>query len=183
SFGVVLLEILTGRLAYDSVYTKVNEKGITPFARDHFEKGTIMAIVDHKIKEETDEHVFCKGPDKESLDIFLEIAFRCVVDTQALRPTIESVIKELTKALNCQENHKDNLKLSLEDVKFATQDFSQDNIIGHEEFGNVYRGIVTHAHGHSIIAAKRLDRKSVAKDAKFMTELEILICHWSCRLL
>nr|GFD48827.1 protein kinase-like domain, phloem protein 2-like protein [Tanacetum cinerariifolium] len=81
-----------------------------------------------------------------------------------------------------QENHKDNLRLSLEDVKFATQDFSQDNIIGHEDFGNVYRGIVTHAHGHNIVAAKRLDRKSVAKDrksvakdAKFMTELEILL--------
>ncbi|GKD20192.1 kinase-like domain, phloem protein 2-like protein, partial [Tanacetum coccineum] len=175
SFGVVLLEILTGRLAYDSVYTKVNEKGITPIARDHFENGTIMEILDHKIKEETDEHVFCKGPDKESLDIFLEIAFRCVEDTQARRPTIEIIIKELKKALNCQENHKDNLKLSLKDVKFATQDFSQDNIIGHEDSGNVYRGIVTHAHGHNIIAAKRLDRKSVAKDANFMTELEILI--------
>ncbi|GJW52442.1 kinase-like domain, phloem protein 2-like protein [Tanacetum coccineum] len=176
SFGVVLLEILTGRLAYDSVYTKVNEKGIAPIARDHFEKGTIMEIVDHKIKEETDEHVFSlsKGPNKESLDIFLEIAFRCVAETQAQRPTIEVVIKELKKALNSQENHKDNLKLSVEDVKLATQDFSQDNIIGHGDFGNVYRGVVTHAHGHNIIAAKRLDRKSVAKDAEFMTELEIL---------
>ncbi|GJV22164.1 kinase-like domain, phloem protein 2-like protein [Tanacetum coccineum] len=177
SFGVVLLEILTGRLAYDSVYTKVNAKGITPIARDHFKKGTIMEIVDHKIKEETDEHVFSlsKGPNKESLDMFLEIAFGCVAETQAQRPTIEIVIKELKKALNCQENHKDNLKLSLEDVKSATQDFSKDNIIGHEDFGNVYRGKVTHAHGHNIIAAKRLDRKSVAKDAKFMTELEILM--------
>ncbi|GJR24788.1 kinase-like domain, phloem protein 2-like protein [Tanacetum coccineum] len=53
SFGVVLLEILTGRLAYDLVYTKVNEKGIAPITRDHFEKGKIMEIVDHKIKEET----------------------------------------------------------------------------------------------------------------------------------
>ncbi|GKB08030.1 kinase-like domain, phloem protein 2-like protein [Tanacetum coccineum] len=52
----VLLEILTGRLAYDSVYTQANEKGIAPIARDHFEKGTIMEIIDHKIKEETDEH-------------------------------------------------------------------------------------------------------------------------------
>ncbi|GKB35923.1 kinase-like domain, phloem protein 2-like protein, partial [Tanacetum coccineum] len=176
SFGVVLLEILTGRLAYDSVYTKANEKGIAPIARDHFEKSTIMQIVDHKIKEETDELVFSlsKGPNKESLDIFLEIAFCCVAETQAQRPTIEIVIKELKKAINCQENHKDNLKLSLEDVKLATQEFSQDNIIGHGDFGNVYRGVVTHAHGHNIIAAKRLDKKSVVKDAEFMTELEIL---------
>ncbi|PWA63200.1 protein kinase-like domain, Phloem protein 2-like protein [Artemisia annua] len=104
SFGVVLLEILTGSLAYDSVYTKVNDKGIAPIARDHFEKGTIMEIVDHKIKEETDEHVFSlsKGPNKESLDIFLDIAFRCVAETQAQRPTIEVVIQELKKALNSQ---------------------------------------------------------------------------------
>ncbi|GKD09038.1 kinase-like domain, phloem protein 2-like protein [Tanacetum coccineum] len=109
SFGVVLLEILTGRLAYDSVYTKVNEKGIAPIARDHFKKGTIMEIVDHKIKEETDEHVFSlsKGPNKESLDIFLEIAFRCVAETQAQRPTIEVVINQLKKAL---DSHKKALR-------------------------------------------------------------------------
>ncbi|GKC53340.1 kinase-like domain, phloem protein 2-like protein [Tanacetum coccineum] len=177
SFGVVLLEILTGRLAYDSVYTKVNEKGLAPIARDQFEKGRLMEIIDHKIKEETDEHVFSlsKGPNKESLDIFLEIVFRCVAETQAQRPTIEVVIKELKKALNCQENHKDNLKLSLEDVKLATQDLSEDNIIGQGDFGNVYKGVVTHDHVHSIIAAKRLERKSAEGEAEFMTELEILM--------
>ncbi|PWA38664.1 Protein kinase, ATP binding site-containing protein [Artemisia annua] len=174
SFGVVLLEVLTGSLAYDPVYTKVNEKGIAPIARDHFEKGTLMEIVDHKIKEETDERVFSlsKGPDKESLDIFSEIAFRCVAETQAQRPTIEVVINELKKALYCQENHKDNLKLSLEDIKLATQSFSQYNIIGHGDFGNVYKG---HTHGHNIIAAKRLDRKSAEGEAEFMTELKILM--------
>nr|GEX45905.1 protein kinase-like domain, phloem protein 2-like protein [Tanacetum cinerariifolium] len=107
SFGVVLLEILTGRLAYDSVYTKVNEKGIAPIARDHFNKGTIMEIVDHKIKEETDEHVFSlsKGPNKESLNIFTEIALQCIAETQAKRPSIDVVINELKQALNSQENH------------------------------------------------------------------------------
>nr|GEV34423.1 protein kinase-like domain, phloem protein 2-like protein [Tanacetum cinerariifolium] len=186
SFGVVLLEILTGRLAYDSVYTKVDEKGIAPIARDHFEKGKIMEIVDHMIKEETDEHVFSlsKGPNKESLDIVLEIAFRCVAETQAQRPTIEVVINELKKALDSQENHKDNLKLSLEDIKSATEGFSQVNIIGHGDFGNVYKGATHGTHGNKIIAAKRLDMKSGQGDAevftelataKFMAELDILI--------
>ncbi|GKD68978.1 kinase-like domain, phloem protein 2-like protein [Tanacetum coccineum] len=172
SFGVVLLEILTGRLAYDSV----NERGIAPIARDHFQKRTIMKIVDHKIKEETDENIFSlsKGPNKESLDIFLQIASRCVAETRAQRPTIEVVIKELKKAITCQENHKDNLKLSLEDLKLATQDFSQQNIIGHGDFGYIYKGEVTHAHVHKIIAAKRLDKENEKGEAEFATELEIL---------
>nr|GFA83140.1 protein kinase-like domain, phloem protein 2-like protein [Tanacetum cinerariifolium] len=38
------------------------------------------------------------------------------------------------------ENHKDNLKLSLEDIKLATKGFSQDNIIGHGDSGNLYKG-------------------------------------------
>ncbi|GKA31122.1 kinase-like domain, phloem protein 2-like protein [Tanacetum coccineum] len=125
SFGVVLLEILTGRLAYDPVYTKVNEKGIAPIARDHYKTRTIMEIVDHKIKEETDEH----------------------------------------------ENHKDNLKLSLEDIKSATKGFSEDNIIGHGDSGNVYKGATHSTHGDNIIAAKRLDKKSGQGDAEFLPEL------------
>ncbi|GKB98422.1 kinase-like domain, phloem protein 2-like protein, partial [Tanacetum coccineum] len=186
SFGVVLLEILSGRMAYDSVYTKVNEKGIAPIARDHYKKGTIMEIVDHKIKEETDEHVFSlsKGPDKESLDVFLEITFRCVTETQAKRPSIEAVINELKKALDSQENHKDSLKLSLEEIKLATKGFSQDNIIGHGDSGYVYKGTTQNTHGDNIIAAKRLDKKSGQGDAevlteraaaKFMAELDILM--------
>ncbi|GJU73450.1 kinase-like domain, phloem protein 2-like protein [Tanacetum coccineum] len=207
SFGVVLFEILTGRLAYDF------DSGIAPIARHHFEKGTLMEIVDHKIKEETDEHIFSlsKGPNKGSLDIFSKIAFRCIAETQVERPSIDVVINELKKALNLQteklkvkikirthirwqvahsvfnlpnrltypmlhsqENHKDSLKLSLEDIKLATQDFSEDNIIGHGSFGKVYKG-ATHSHGHNIIAAKRLDRKSAEGEAEFMTELEILM--------
>ncbi|GKD01660.1 hypothetical protein Tco_1171934, partial [Tanacetum coccineum] len=96
----VLFEILTGRLAYDF------DNGIAPIARHHFEKGTLMEIVDRKIKEETDEHVFSlsKGPDKESLEIFSEIAFRCLAETQVQRPTIDVVINELKRALKCQKS-------------------------------------------------------------------------------
>ncbi|GJW92388.1 kinase-like domain, phloem protein 2-like protein [Tanacetum coccineum] len=59
--------------------------------------------------------------------------------------------------LKRSENHTDNLKLSLEDLKLATQSFSQDNIIGHGEFGSVYKG---HTHGINIIACKAVDWKS-----------------------
>nr|GEW12916.1 protein kinase-like domain, phloem protein 2-like protein [Tanacetum cinerariifolium] len=174
SFGVVLFEILTGRLAYDPIYTKVNDKGIAPIARHHFEKGTLREIVDHKIMEETDELVFSlsKGPNEESLNTFSKIAFQCLAVTQAERPSIDVVIDELKKALYCQENHKDSLRLSLQDIKLATKTFNQDNFIGHGDFGNVYKG---HTPGHNIIAAKRLGRESAEGEAEFMTELEILM--------
>ncbi|PWA66488.1 protein kinase-like domain, Phloem protein 2-like protein [Artemisia annua] len=177
SFGVVLLEILTGSLAYESVYTKVNEKGIAPIARDHFEKGTLMKIVDPKIKEEIDEHVFSlsKGPNKESLDIFSEIAFRCVAETQAQRPTIEVVINELKKALDSQMNHKKNLKISIDYIKQATQNFRQDSLIGYGDSGKVYKGVSAHTLGQNNIAAKRLNRESGQGEAEFVAELDILM--------
>ncbi|GKE37076.1 kinase-like domain, phloem protein 2-like protein, partial [Tanacetum coccineum] len=148
SFGVVLLEIFTGRLAYDSVYTNMNDKGLAPIAREHFEKGTVMEILDHKIKEVTDEHVFSlsKGPNKESLDIFLEIAFRCVAQTQVKRPTIEVVINELKKSIRL-------------------------SVFGHGDSGNVYKGATHSTHGDKIIAAKRLDKKSGEIDAEILTEV------------
>ncbi|GKA28635.1 kinase-like domain, phloem protein 2-like protein [Tanacetum coccineum] len=101
SFGVVLFEILTGRVAYDRIFTDIDEMGIAPIARHHFEMGTLMEIVDHKIKEERDEHVFSlrKGPNEESLDTFSIIAFRCLAMTQVERPSIDVVINELKKAL------------------------------------------------------------------------------------
>ncbi|PWA72087.1 Protein kinase, ATP binding site-containing protein [Artemisia annua] len=177
SFGVVLFEILTGRLAYDRIYTKVNKKGIAPIARHHFENGTLIEIIDHKIKEEAYGHVFAlsKGPNKDSLDIFSEIAYRCLVETQAQRPTIDDVIHKLKKALQAQEkSQKENFKMSLEDIKSATQNFSDDNIVGRGSFGNVYKGVASHANGHTIIAAKRLDRRLFGHgETEYFRELDI----------
>ncbi|GKE27865.1 kinase-like domain, phloem protein 2-like protein, partial [Tanacetum coccineum] len=134
SFGVVLFEILTGRLAYDRIYTKVNKKGIAPIARHHFENGKLIEIIDHKIKEEADGHVFAlsKGPNKDSLDIFSEIAYRCLVETQAQRPTIEDVIHELQKALQAQSNDPQprSTMVRAADLELEFNQF-QENTNGH----------------------------------------------------
>ncbi|KAM0038444.1 putative protein kinase RLK-Pelle-RLCK-VIIa-2 family [Helianthus debilis subsp. tardiflorus] len=76
SFGVVRFEIFCGRLAYDPVYTKENEKGLSPIARQYFEDGTIESIMDPRLKEETDEDISSsnRGPNQDSLDTFLKIA-------------------------------------------------------------------------------------------------------------
>ncbi|GKC56418.1 kinase-like domain, phloem protein 2-like protein [Tanacetum coccineum] len=176
SFGVVLFEILSGKIANDSTYYAEDNKGLAPVARRHFKEGTINEMVDAKIMEEVDElsSTLNKGPNQDSLNMFTKIAFQCLAETQVGRPTAEVIMKELEKALSFQENHKDNLQIALEDVKKATRNFSHWNLIGGGGFGKVYEGQLTHANGCNRIVAKRLDKSQGQGEHEFLTELEIL---------
>uniref|UniRef100_A0A251TEI0 non-specific serine/threonine protein kinase n=1 Tax=Helianthus annuus TaxID=4232 RepID=A0A251TEI0_HELAN len=140
SFGVVLFEILTGRFAFEWV-TKDNERGLAPVVQQLFKsKGTLKEMVDPKLREESDGkgYTLSRGPNKDSLHIFSKIGCLCLSEKQDQRPTMEVVIKELKKALEFQEYHTDGLRVSLEDIKRATQDFKIP--IGKGGFGTVYRG-------------------------------------------
>lgn len=48
SFGVVLFEILSGRLAYDLIYISENDKGLAPIARRRFNEGTLKEFVEDR---------------------------------------------------------------------------------------------------------------------------------------
>ncbi|MFS7919845.1 putative protein kinase RLK-Pelle-LRR-I-1 family [Helianthus anomalus] len=104
SFGVVLFEILSGRLAYDKIYNVGNDKGLSMVARRHFNKGTIKELIDPNMMEEDNEHIFTvnKEPNQKSLDAFTKIAYQCLAEKQAERPKMEVIIKELEDALNFQ---------------------------------------------------------------------------------
>ncbi|KAJ0503093.1 putative protein kinase RLK-Pelle-LRR-I-1 family [Helianthus annuus] len=173
SFGVVLFEVLTGKLAYDSVYTNENENGLAPIVQQHIKKGTITEMVDPNLKEEN-TFTLSKGPNQDSLNTFVLIGHRCLAEKQAERPKMKVVIEELVKALNFQETFKDNLRISLEDILKATQGFNDKNIIGRGGFGKVYRGEIIRANGPTPIAVKRLDRQFWQGEREFLTEVEIL---------
>ncbi|KAI3737969.1 hypothetical protein L2E82_27987 [Cichorium intybus] len=68
-------------------------------------------MLDPRLKEEFDENIFTlsKGPNQESLETFLDIAHRCVAETQAPRPDIETVVDQLKTALlfQAEENSRD----------------------------------------------------------------------------
>ncbi|XP_071739341.1 receptor-like protein kinase FERONIA [Rutidosis leptorrhynchoides] len=187
AFGVVLFEIFCGRLAYDSDYnTAKNDKGLAPIAYRRFREGTIKEMMDPMLsEEETDVFSTNKGPNQDSLDTFLDISFECLRQTQSKRPQMKTVIKELEKALDFQENLMNNLQISLEDIEFATQNFSQKNCVGEGRDWKAYKGQLPHANAaagvvadvnaSTAIVAKRWNSKSGEGDRQFRTELDILL--------
>ncbi|PWA92335.1 serine-threonine/tyrosine-protein kinase catalytic domain-containing protein [Artemisia annua] len=104
SLGVVLFEILSGKLAYDRIFDEGNETGIAHVARRRFKDGTINDMVDQKIMEEVDEltSTLNKGPNQESLETFIEIALKCIEESQDKRPKAKEVMEKLEEALSFQ---------------------------------------------------------------------------------
>ncbi|KAJ0511657.1 putative protein kinase RLK-Pelle-CrRLK1L-1 family [Helianthus annuus] len=100
SFGVVLFEVLCGRLAYDEIYSG---RGLPSVARQRFNEGTLKGMVDPKLMEVDEIISMLKGGvNQDSLETFSKIAHQCLAETQSGRPTMEVIIKELEKALNFQ---------------------------------------------------------------------------------
>lgn len=102
--GVVMSEILCGKLAYDTIYNSHNSKGLAHTTRWHVENKTVQEIVDPRMKEGITEVILpsVKRLYQNSFDMFLNIAYKCLDETQANRPPLESVIKELEEALPFQ---------------------------------------------------------------------------------
>ncbi|KAJ0512007.1 putative protein kinase RLK-Pelle-CR4L family [Helianthus annuus] len=114
-FGVVLFEILCGRLAHDPIYLMESEIGLASVARRSFRTRTLEELIDPIIKEEVGENRFVlnRGPNKDSLHTFITIAHQCVAETQDQRPTMKVVVKELEKALFFQVSHCSKFSLSM----------------------------------------------------------------------
>ncbi|XP_071739514.1 receptor-like protein kinase ANXUR2 [Rutidosis leptorrhynchoides] len=102
TLGVIMFEMLCGRLASDDMYTKESEAGLVDVARKCFLNGTLMEIIDPSMRDENNL-VITKGPNQDSIKAFVDIAYLCVAETQDKRPTMEVVVIELEKALSFQE--------------------------------------------------------------------------------
>nr|XP_043612062.1 probable receptor-like protein kinase At2g23200 [Erigeron canadensis] len=104
SFGAVLFEVLCGRLGEDPIYLKESDQGLPFVARRCFREGTLMEMIDPLLGEESDEnsYILKRGPNKDSLDIFVKIAYQCVTEIPNQRPPVNVVVKELQEALLLQ---------------------------------------------------------------------------------
>ncbi|XP_071720761.1 uncharacterized protein [Rutidosis leptorrhynchoides] len=174
SFGVLLFEIACGKLANDGIYRRSDTRGLASVARKCFYNGTLKEMIDPIIKEESLENNFAlfRGPNENSLDAFLRIAVACVDINQDKRPTMKVVVEELEKALSYQKNHKDTLRIALEDVKLATENFHEKHCVGQGGFRKVYIGNLSK--GDDTIVAKLLDVKGGQGEKEFQNELQIL---------
>nr|XP_043612017.1 probable receptor-like serine/threonine-protein kinase At4g34500 [Erigeron canadensis] len=179
SFGAVMFQILCGKSA-DELTNKKEGQGhelVSQVVRRWFDTGIEKKIASVLMaKNGEDKFSLNKGPNKDSLEAFIEIAYRCLAETQDERPTMKVVIKELEKSLSFQENNKDIFRMSLEEIKLATHDFSPLNNIGEGGFGRVYKGKVgnKHVYGNYTIVAKRLDTSHGQGEQQYYNELQIL---------
>nr|XP_043612055.1 putative serine/threonine-protein kinase receptor [Erigeron canadensis] len=104
-FGVVLFEVLCGRLANDPIYLKKGEQGLAIMGRRCFQEGTLLIeMIDPTLKEEGVENnsTIKRGVNKDSVEKFIKIAHQCIAKTQNQRPTMKVVVKELEEALFLQ---------------------------------------------------------------------------------
>ncbi|KAM0070279.1 putative protein kinase RLK-Pelle-CrRLK1L-1 family [Helianthus debilis subsp. tardiflorus] len=67
-----------------------------------------------------------------------------------------------------------HLKIQLEEITTATNNFNQENYIGVGGFGKVYKGQVSHSKGRSLAAIKRLDPRHGQGTTEFLKEITML---------
>ncbi|KAM0038585.1 putative protein kinase RLK-Pelle-CR4L family [Helianthus debilis subsp. tardiflorus] len=146
SFGVVLFEVLSGSMAYDPIYIAKNETGLAYIARRCFNERTLKELIDLKmIKEDVDcNFTLNRGPNQTSFNTFSEVAYRCLAETQAKRPTMEVVIKELQKALELQGETMVLSRFQLSDIELATKNFDATYCIGLDTDSKVYKAELDH---------------------------------------
>ncbi|KAM0009704.1 putative protein kinase RLK-Pelle-CR4L family [Helianthus debilis subsp. tardiflorus] len=191
SFGVVLFEVLSGNFAYDDLYVGENEMGLAAIARRRYHDGTLKELIDPKIKEEDNDHIFTlnRGPNQDSFEAFSNIAYRCLSETQAKRPPIKVVITELENALNLQGETMVLSRFRLDDIKSATKNFARSFYIGSDANGMVYKAKLDHFGNSNLLATewkkkgvpskkhmtiKRItNRKGIRGKQEFFAELEM----------
>ncbi|KAK9074182.1 hypothetical protein SSX86_006779 [Deinandra increscens subsp. villosa] len=179
SFGVVLFEVLSGRVAYDSIYINENDLGLAPIARRRFNEGTLKELIDPKIIEDDDDHIFTlnRGPNQDSFHTFSKIAYQCLAETQAKRPTIEVIIKKLQKALKLQGETVVLSRFQLSDIVIATQNFAEKHCIGLDTSGKVYKAKLEHFGNNSLLETEgksnsESSKKRIAVAIKRITNRE-----------
>ncbi|KAL5059517.1 hypothetical protein RYX36_031121 [Vicia faba] len=83
----------------------------------------------------------------------------------------DEIILGLSSDLDNMNQSTTLIRFGFDEIKKATRNFSRDNIIGSGGYGNVYKGLLNDG---SEVAMKRFKNCSVAGDASFKHEVEVI---------
>nr|KAJ0190717.1 hypothetical protein LSAT_V11C800429620 [Lactuca sativa] len=70
-----------------------------------------------------------------------------------------------------------HLKIPLDEIKFATNNFSDENSIGKGAYGKVYAAKLSLSGQQRIVAIKRLNKTSNQGEPQFLMEIQLLSCY------
>ncbi|GJZ70733.1 kinase-like domain, phloem protein 2-like protein, partial [Tanacetum coccineum] len=90
SFGIVLFELLCGRL---SIIDGDTNEYLAPLAATHYKEERLSEIIDWDL---------WKQMDSQSFNIFAETAYDCLNEERSRRPNIDEIVTRLEKALEHQ---------------------------------------------------------------------------------
>ncbi|GJV56449.1 receptor-like protein kinase HERK 1 [Tanacetum coccineum] len=92
SFGIILFEVLCGRLAFDAEYD-TNSQDLIQLAKKNYKDGKLEEIIDPFLRNQMAT---------ESLSTFSEIAYQCCNDDPKQRPTMDYIKMQLVESLKVQ---------------------------------------------------------------------------------
>ncbi|OAY68788.1 putative LRR receptor-like serine/threonine-protein kinase [Ananas comosus] len=90
SFGVILLELISGHEPISNENFGINCRNIVAWARSHIESGNIQAVIDPALQDDYD---------MQSVWKIAETAIMCVKPQGLQRPTISEVVKDIQEAI------------------------------------------------------------------------------------
>ncbi|KAI3687182.1 hypothetical protein L1987_80875 [Smallanthus sonchifolius] len=105
SLGVVLFEVLCGRLCFVNVNSE--ERFLAQLAQRYYKEEKLNLIIDRDLKNHTNS---------DSMKVFSEIAFQCLQDDRDQRPSMGLVLRRLEKALKLLEIEEAPELLELEEA-------------------------------------------------------------------
>ncbi|GKD44033.1 kinase-like domain, phloem protein 2-like protein, partial [Tanacetum coccineum] len=173
SFGIVMFELLCGRTAV--INDDQDYKYLASLAITHYREKKLDEIIDWDL---------WKQMDSESFNIFAETAYDCLNEERSQRPNIDEIVPKLEKALKHARENKPimslpsnqfaHLKVPLESIISATNNFDKENIFGESGFAKEYKGQLLRSGELIDIHARRLDHHCSEVERQFWMEVSLL---------
>ncbi|KAD4384997.1 hypothetical protein E3N88_25165 [Mikania micrantha] len=159
---------------FDVQKLKGDQEYLPHAAKRCFKQNKLDELINPRLKLEFEKRsfIFDGKTLPDSISIFAAIAYKCVQGNRDDRPTMSNIVEELEKALRSQVQGVEALRIPLETIRFATQDFSE--ILEQEGYVMVYKGVISHSKGHKAVIVKRQDHKVGSYESDFYKDIASL---------